>query len=53
MTRQFRITRRAAVAGLATLPLLGREASAQTRTEPKKGGTLTFAQGSEPQTLVA
>ncbi len=54
MTRQFRITRRAAVAGLSTLPLLGHGVSAQPKAaEPKKGGTLTFAQGSEPQTLVA
>jgi peptide/nickel transport system substrate-binding protein len=34
------------------MALAGQRAAAQT-AQPKKGGTLTFIQNSEPQTLVA
>ncbi|MFI5003261.1 MAG: ABC transporter substrate-binding protein, partial [Reyranellales bacterium] len=50
MTAKFRTTRRATLAGFSALALAGSRASAQT---PKKGGTLTFAQGSEPNALVS
>ena len=54
MTVKFRTTRRAALAGASALALAGGRARAQTTTPtPKKGGTLTFMQNSEPQTLVA
>ena len=52
MTVKFRTTRRAALVGASALALAGGRARAQTAT-PKKGGTLTFMQNSEPQTLVA
>ncbi|HTG23836.1 MAG TPA: ABC transporter substrate-binding protein, partial [Reyranella sp.] len=51
MTVKFRTTRRAALVGASALALAGGgRAQAQA---PKKGGTLTFMQNSEPQTLVA
>ena len=50
--KNFRPTRRAALAGVSALALVGHRAAAQTK-EPKKGGTLTFIQNSEPQTLVS
>jgi peptide/nickel transport system substrate-binding protein len=50
MTVKFRTTRRAALVGASALALAGGRARAQA---PKKGGTLTFMQNSEPQTLVA
>ena len=49
MTKINRMTRRTALAGMATLPLTLRAALAV----PKAGGTLTFMQNNEPQTLVA
>ena len=49
MTKINRMTRRTALAGMATLPLTLRAALAA----PKAGGTLTFMQNNEPQTLVA
>ncbi len=58
MTVKFPLTRRAALggasalAGLSAIAVAGQRAGAQT-TQPKKGGTLTFIQNSEPQTLVA
>ena len=52
MTVKFRTTRRAALAGASALALAGGRARAQAQA-PKKGGTLTFMQNSEPQTLVA
>src|SRR5258708_432536 len=56
MTVKFRTTRRAALVGASALALAGGRVRAQTTTTtpaPKKGGTLTFMQNSEPQTLVA
>jgi peptide/nickel transport system substrate-binding protein len=54
MTVKFRTTRRAALVGASALALAGGRVRAQTTTPtPKKGGTLTFMQNSEPQTLVA
>jgi peptide/nickel transport system substrate-binding protein len=50
MTAKFRPTRRATMAGLSALALSGGRVSAQT---PKKGGTLTFLQTSEPNTLMS
>ncbi len=50
--KNFRPTRRAALAGVSALALVGHRAAAQAK-EPKKGGTLTFIQNSEPQTLVS
>jgi peptide/nickel transport system substrate-binding protein len=52
MTARFSLTRRAALASVSALALAGQRAAAQT-AQPKKGGTLTFIQNSEPQTLVA
>ena len=52
MAAKFRTTRRAALAGVSALALTGGRAWSQAPT-PKKGGTLTFMQNSEPQTLVA
>ena len=56
MTAKFRTTRRAALAGASALALTGGRAWAQAPSSstpvPKKGGTLTFMQNSEPQTLV-
>jgi peptide/nickel transport system substrate-binding protein len=50
MTVKFRTTRRAALVGASALALSGGRAWAEA---PKKGGTLTFVQNSEPQTLVS
>lgn len=52
MTAKFRPTRRDTLAGLSVLALTGSRGFAQT-PKPKKGGTLTFIQNIEPQTLVA
>jgi peptide/nickel transport system substrate-binding protein len=52
MTAKFRPTRRATMAGLSALALGGGRASAQAPA-PKKGGTLTFLQNSEPNTLMS
>ena len=52
MTAKFRMTRRAGLGGAAALALAGGRTWAQAPV-PKKGGTLTFMQNSEPQTLVA
>jgi len=52
MTAKFRPTRRAALAGFSALALAGGRSFAQATTA-RKGGTLTFIQNSEPQTLVA
>jgi peptide/nickel transport system substrate-binding protein len=54
MTVKFRPTRRATLTGLSALALTGGRASAQSTGQTvKKGGTLTFIQNNEPQTLVA
>src|ERR1700736_1254245 len=50
MTAKFRTTRRATLAGLSATMLAGGRTLAEA---PKKGGTLTFLQNSEPQTLLA
>jgi peptide/nickel transport system substrate-binding protein len=54
MTAKFRTTRRAALAGLSALAATGGRASAQApKPAPRKGGTLVFLQGQEPNSLVS
>jgi peptide/nickel transport system substrate-binding protein len=50
MSMRVNATRRTALVGLSAFALTGGRAAAQT---PKKGGTLTFVQNSEPTTLVS
>jgi peptide/nickel transport system substrate-binding protein len=50
MTAKFQLTRRAALAGVSAFAL---SASGVFGQAPKKGGTLTFLQNNEPQTLVS
>jgi peptide/nickel transport system substrate-binding protein len=52
MTGKFRTTRRATLTGLSALAFGGGRSFAQTPA-PKKGGTLTFMQNSEPQFLIS
>ena len=54
MTVNFRPTRRATLVGLSALAVTGGRASAQApKLTPRKGGTLTFLQTSEPNTLMS
>jgi len=58
MTARLRTTRRATIAGLSVLAMSAGRAGAQGQASggkaaAKKGGTLTFIQNNEPQTLVA
>src|SRR5476649_1229088 len=50
MTVKSRLTRRAILAGMAALPLIGPRAFAQA---VKKGGTLTFLMTNEPNVLMS